>query len=279
MKKERRKLIHEALFKNPMLLLVLKDKESLEYINNLLPFDTGFEIECGVKFPNLVRDTIKTFQNIPNIKHVDVNDYEQRFRIPNGLAGLICLYNISLLLKLHHEFNPASGIHYHIDCVDYEHYYKLSNNITEKQKEYLLKQLDKWEYKGTYNARGVSTVTNWIRMQYTFNTFEIRIGEMTFDYSLLVRRIIHGHQILRRFRRYKKVYPQPYEPVNIDVRQLEDFISNNININVKQGIANLELQKKLDDLTNKLKALQTNPEKIDNNEEVKNIVSSRITKI
>ena len=79
-------------------------------------YSTGFEIECSCK-----EDVnFKAFRNIPNIIEADVNTCnEQRFRIPNGIEGLQCLFNISIVLKKEALLNPGSGIHYHIDCTDY----------------------------------------------------------------------------------------------------------------------------------------------------------------
>ena len=161
-----------------------------------LPYSTGFEIECNMK-PGYRTDV---FTNIPNIMEADVNEYEQRFRIPEGLEGLKCLFEISANLKEQALFNPDSGIHYHIDCTDVYKYF--NKEFVAKHKEWILNELDSWNYQGTYNKRNIefSFSHNWVRFQETFKTMEFRLGEMTFDYELLFKRITHANAIVRRLK-------------------------------------------------------------------------------
>ena len=65
--------------------------------------------------------------------------------------------------------------------------------------DYILTELDKWKYKGTYNPRKCvfSSSRNWVRFKDTLKTMEIRIGEMTFDYELLFERIRHCNEIVK----------------------------------------------------------------------------------
>ena len=161
-----------------------------------LPYSTGFEIECNMK-PGYRTDV---FTSIPNIMEADVNEYEQRFRIPEGLEGLKCLFEISSNLKEQALFNPDSGIHYHIDCTDVYKYF--NKEFVAKHKEWILNELDSWNYQGTYNKRNIefSLSHNWVRFQETFKTMEFRLGEMTFDYELLFKRITHANAIVRRLK-------------------------------------------------------------------------------
>lgn len=161
-----------------------------------LPYSTGFEIECNMK-PGYRADV---FTNIPNIMEADVNGYEQRFRIPEGLEGLKCLFEISSNLKEQALFNPDSGIHYHIDCTDVYKYF--TTEFVAKHKEWMLTELDSWNYQGKYNKRNIefSFSHNWVRFQETFKTMEFRLGEMTFDYELLFKRITHANAIVRRLK-------------------------------------------------------------------------------
>ena len=122
---------------------------------------------------------------------------ELRFRIPNGIKGIQCLFNISIYLKKYAELNPQSGIHYHIDCTDV--YNLFTSDFINNHSDYILTELDKWKYKGTYNPRKCvfSSSRNWVRFKETLKTMEIRIGEMTFDYELLFERIRHSSEIVK----------------------------------------------------------------------------------
>ena len=176
--------------------LKLKDDDNIAQELGLyyLPFSTGFEIEC-----DMIPDFDKSiFTNIPHIMEADVNSYiEQRFRIPNGLNGIKCLFHISENMKKFAYPNELSGIHYHIDCTDW--FDNLTPTILKDNKDYILTELDKWDYKGSYNRRDVSFDTShaWMRRQTEFKTLEIRCGEMTFDYHLLFKRITHANEIVK----------------------------------------------------------------------------------
>ncbi len=163
------------------------EKVSLEY----LPFSTGFEIECNKK--NTF--DLTAFEKIENIMDVNIDNREQRFRIPNGYKGFLCLYDISKELINNSELNPLSGIHYHVDFTDTFDDIRADTRILDSIKEQILTELDTWGYDGSYNHRDISTSFSYIRMNSDFKTFEFRIGEMTFDYSLLAKRIIHCNQL------------------------------------------------------------------------------------
>lgn len=161
-----------------------------------LPYSIGIEVES----PQKPEFTETAFKDIPNIMAVDCSNHEQRFRIPNGIEGLNCLFDISMLLKELCEFNPDSGIHYHVDFTDT--YHLLSFEKIESNKKWILTELDKWGYTGEYNRREFNHGMGhcWLRCQSGFKTIECRIGEMTFDYELLYKRITHLSDIMRRFK-------------------------------------------------------------------------------
>ena len=201
--------------------LVLSDNLEENHIlgYHYLPYSTGFEIECDIK-TTCNKDA---FTSIKNIMEVDVNNYEQRFRIPNGLDGLKCLFEISVLLKEHALINNGSGIHYHIDFTDY--YDSLSNSIIYRNKDWILKELDTWDYKGTYNTRDIRFTSshNWVRFQADFKTMEVRIGEMTFDYGMLFKRITHCNDIARRLKEQLIEVEEPkevYKPYDFNEEEL-----------------------------------------------------------
>ncbi len=202
-------LVKECVFHTPLVLLTTKDEEIIEEANKFLPFSTGFEIECN-QLPNF---DSSSFKIIPNILDVGIDSSEQRFRIPNGVNGLICLYNICEQLKLNSELNPKSGIHYHIDMTAW--YDIVTQSFINSNAEWILKELDSWKYDGTFNSRTCqfNTNHNWVRFQESFKTAEIRIGEMTFDYELLVKRIVHANSIIKRLKAKLTDDEEVYKPI------------------------------------------------------------------
>lgn len=203
--KDLSKTIQDCINYNPVALLKINSKALLDKIDDVLPYSTGFEIECSPKYNSvdqLYKDLkyVKVFESIENIVHVNCDANEQRFRIPKGINGLICLQEISKNLVKYLELNPGSGIHYHVDFTDC--YDDLTSDFINKNSEWMLKELDSWNYKGTYNRRNCQfdTSHHWIRFQNSFKTMEIRIGEMTFDYQLLLKRILHANEIARKLK-------------------------------------------------------------------------------
>jgi len=197
-----KKELEEIVYTSPLVLLGIKDKSIINTANEYLPYSTGFEIECDKKetYDELV------FKNIPNIIWDSTqSNYEQRYRIPNGVNGLICLYNICYHLGNNSLLNMESGIHYHIDCTDVK-YTELSDALQRDNNfgEEILTELDSWDYRGTYNKRkisiGIFTGYNWIRYNGEHHTLEFRIGNMSFDYGVLVKQIIHANNIVRRWK-------------------------------------------------------------------------------
>lgn len=91
-------------------------------------------------------------------------------------------------------------IHAHIDFSDCppnseKTYWDLitgNDNFIEQNKEFILQELDKWEYPGSYNPRGITCHRTWVRMRSGYKTFEFRIIEMTFDYEVLIKRVLHA---------------------------------------------------------------------------------------
>lgn len=184
-----REFIEECIYSTPLALDKLRNKFG-PVISEMLPSDTGIEIES----PR--RDSEGTLKDIPNLKEFRIGYSETSFRIPSGIDGMICLYEVLLRFKTHWDLNPNSGIHYHIDLGEYK---VNSLNLTQDTKETVLKELDKWDYKGSYNRRGVEVGSKsvWLNLREHFNTAEIRIGEMSFEYEVLIKRILHGHYIAK----------------------------------------------------------------------------------
>lgn len=217
--------IEDCIYYNPLSLLNIKNQKILDSIDNYLPYSTGFEIEC-----DQLNFIPKKFWDIPDIMDVNCDMNEQRFRIPNGLKGLICLYNICERLKLDCAINNGSGIHYHIDMTDW--FDSINKEIIELNSEWILKELDTWNYKGKYNPRQLGLDYNgWIKFQNHFKTAEFRIGEMSFDYNILVTRIIHANRIIKKFKgiAFRDADEIKLETLNDDLSKLkvEDFQINN----------------------------------------------------
>lgn len=197
------------LINAPLALLTIKDKEVISHINNLIPYSTGFEIECDMA-ENYNKDS---FTNIPDILDVDNSSFEQRYRIPNGIKGMICLYNICTQLKTNSLLNPLSGIHYHIDCKTDQSWNLLSINVLDRNSKWILPELDKWEFRGD-QRRGIGSSGYWIRRN-IIETLEFRIGNMSFDYSVLLKNIISANSIVKKLKDSVGVTTQPvYEEVD-----------------------------------------------------------------
>ena len=180
----------DTILKTIPLALDVEDKIVQKLALFYFPYSVGFEIET-------MTENIRIFDEIPYLMENSSGSNELRFRIPNGIKGIQCLFNISIYLKKYAELNPDSGIHYHIDCTDV--YDLFTPDFINNYSEYILTELDKWEYKGTYNPRKCvfSSSRNWVRFKDTLKTMEIRIGEMTFDYELLFERIRHSSEIVK----------------------------------------------------------------------------------
>lgn len=269
------RLIEEGVYHSPLTLLSINDNKVIEKINNYLPYSVGIEIECNIKnyenFKSKV-DFEEKFCSIPNIIHVDCDSGEQRFRIPNGFQGLICLYNISQQLKIYSELNLGSGIHYHIDMTDC--YDLLNNQIINENSKYILDELSTWDYKGTYNSKicNFSTSHHWIRFQNNFKTAEIRIGEMTFDYEVLVKRIIHSNQIIKKL---KNEIPNYISNIKYETCNAELLLNyhKNTNYNVDNS------QIRLNELNKQLSSLEELKTEEITEEKMKQSINKRIFKV
>lgn len=216
--------LSDLLYKSPFDLT----KEEQNKADELWLYSVGIEIECDKSFDY----DEKFFKAIPDMMAVDTDNSEQRYRLPTGYKALVCLYRLTEGLKTHSILNEGSGIHYHTDFTDY--YDDVITNMTDDDKDYILSQLDSWEYKGRYNSRNVTVDSgfNWIRFQSGFKTMECRIGEMTFHYPLLLKRILHLQSIaatlkqrctvnqgLRRFLQEHK-FDEPVRKSNYEIEQI-----------------------------------------------------------
>lgn len=160
-----------------------------------LPYSTGFEIECCTQ-PDI---SVSIFDEIPYLIENKSEQDELKFRIPPGIEGLHCLSHISLYLRKYALMNLKSGIHYHIDFTDV--WNDINVKFIKEKESYILKELESWNYKGTYNRKEVRLdVRCWVKFHKYYKTMEVRIGEMTFEYELLFERIRHCNAIAKKLK-------------------------------------------------------------------------------
>jgi hypothetical protein len=193
-------LLEEAVYKFPQALKSIKDNKIIEFIDNYLPYSTGFEIECNILNENIKEDIIKkVFGKIDNILDVNGADGEVRFRIPKGVKGILCLDDICTLLPHWFSLNMGSGIHYHIDMTDI--YSEITDDFISNNDKWIIDELIKWETakKLDHNAH-CSRNRGWVRYANEHKTLEIRIGEMSFDYQVIIKRIIDSNRIVRQLK-------------------------------------------------------------------------------
>ncbi len=191
--------IEQLVYYNPVALLDIKNPKILSAIDNYLPYSVGMEFECFMKSTY----NQKSFNYIPNILNVNVDSSEQRYRIPNGLKGLICLYEICNQLVKNSELDLSSSNHYHTDMTDvwdlvnnfdliYPSIINAGNiNIDNNYKNYILNNLKTWN-----TTRNENSINNWYKFN-TLKTLEIRIGEPSFTYNVIVNRLIQCGKITK----------------------------------------------------------------------------------
>lgn len=181
-------VIKEAIYNNPTVLLNLNNNIVNDHIDSFLPFSMGFEFEAD----NYEKSSFKTeyFTSIPDIMNADFDYNEHRYRIPTGLKGLVCLFTLCETLKKHTILDLDSSIHYHTDLTDIydnmiesKHYGQEIGSIQEKLKEW-----------GT--AKNLDSINGWCKLN-SLKTLEIRIGEPTYDYSIIIKRVFSCTEIAR----------------------------------------------------------------------------------
>jgi hypothetical protein len=216
------------IFKYPYILDDnIFEQQALHY----LPVDSGVEVEC-----NLLTNS-NVFDTIDGLKENRSSTSELRFRIAPGLPGMKALYNICKLMKSNCALTD-SGIHFHIDFTD--HFNIINDSIFfSKIKDFILNELDSWDYKGSYNARDVKIDYRcWVRFSSRYKTIEIRICEMSFDYEVLIKRLIHCHYIRKNILlAYNKYIKNSYEEL-INSNAQNDFDDDKIYANMHNLLNN-----------------------------------------
>ena len=188
-----------------------------------LPYSVGIEVECEAKqgmtergrnyvHEQVCRDFI--YERTGNLWHsflMDINfsTYEYTFRVRKGIEGLMGMYVMCEFLIYYCDFNPLSGIHYHVDMSDVS-WVTINSNwsmllTSSVCKRYIpdriIKSLESWNYKGEYNSKSVGTKKGtWAAHREHLKSREIRRGEKIFDYDLMSKRAIHACEITRKLK-------------------------------------------------------------------------------
>ena len=190
-----------AVFNNPIALDFV-DTKLKNIANNYLPVHTGFEIECANDYEAIDNRLDK----LEGIIECGSSYDEIRFRITSGIKGMIALSKALEIIKEYAHPNPINGIHYHISADKFHEYYRRIDGKTfstiihtewfkEAVSNPILKSLLSWNYSGSYNSWEVSTEKRAVRIHDCYHTLEYRIGEHTFDYNLIMKRITHCHSL------------------------------------------------------------------------------------
>ena len=206
------KNVRGCVFHNPLLLASV-DTKLQKIAGSYLPFSTGIEIEATalnvksffherVSHHNSIEKSI--MMNAPKALRFNIQDEEEfDFRIPAGFDGLIALKNICDQLPMHFALNPGSGLHYHIDFTEHWDLIQYDDKAFAHwhiATGLFLSELDQWGYSGRFNGRRVdSDKCYWVRMCKPYRTIEFRIGEMTFDYEVMMKRITHCQSMVKRY--------------------------------------------------------------------------------
>lgn len=225
------KVLRDCVYHNPLALSVIEDKKLLEIADNMLPYSVGMEFEIEYK-ENETR--IYNICQSLGLEHVSISSFESRFRIPSGIKGMIALYKLCDWLKSTQEMNLKSGIHYHVDFTDmgkpfeyFTYYYK------HPDYEWVLQALESWNYTGGYNSKAISCDGKckfWVCRRPELNTFEFRIGNMSFDYEYLITRVLSLQNIC------KKIKSQMNKEYFLFANSLKRTKRNGRNVNTRERV-------------------------------------------
>lgn len=258
-------LLEEIIYRSPLTLLRINDKEVIKRINSYLPYSVGMEFECYKK------DTYNqnTFKSIPDIMAVLIDSREQRYRIPSGIQGFMCLYNICSQMKNNSKIDLFSSNHYHIDLTDCKGL--ISSDFQKNNSEWIIEELKTW---GTATDLSRAMLGSWYKYN-DLGTLEVRIGEPSFDYEVIVNRIIQASRIAKKIKELLRVDSLTVKPEPLRVKEIVSFI--------KLHGSEVDYKAELDLLNDKLKELAPKETTPDNTSEylrkIKDITNNRTIKI
>lgn len=197
-----KKLIENSIRMNPLALLTISNPALIDIANNFLPYSAGFEFEVFKQSCFKLHE----FNDIPNILAVNIDNNEQRFRIPNGLNGFICLYFICEKLKLNSYYDINSSIHYHTDMRRF--YCKISDEFIKENNDWIIDEVATWGEDFKTKEGRCSRLRGWVRFHDNLKTLEIRLGEITFDYKTIVNRLLHCQRIVQKIEKNLNKNPE-----------------------------------------------------------------------
>ena len=93
----------DTILKTIPLALDVEDKIVQKLALFYFPYSVGFEIET-------ITSDMRIFDEIPYLMENKSSVSELRFRIPNGIKGIQCLFNISIYLKKYTELIDGNGL-------------------------------------------------------------------------------------------------------------------------------------------------------------------------
>jgi hypothetical protein len=189
------RVLKDAIYECPLVIPSMT-KTLVKIADWYLPYSTGIEIECSSTY-----DYSETPFIDLGLITVNTDQSEQRYRFNTGVKGLIEIYKTCELLKKLSLLNLNSGIHYHIDLTDCFDKVVNAYKTNENCFNWILDELDSWGYTGNFNDRKVTRYKTYVKLHSLYKTVEIRIGEMTFDYKLMITRILHCQNIAKKVRK------------------------------------------------------------------------------
>jgi hypothetical protein len=183
--------------------LACLDNKLKSIADNMLPTTTGFEFETNAMTNAGYYEVSERMKCIDGIKYVQNDNEEFRFTIPRGINGMVCLDKTLEIYKQLLFKNTGSGIHIHVFILP-KYRNKLETYLNFlKNNEYdnfILRWLDKYKYRGSFNSREIGTSSSshrWVRMNNNLTTLEFRIFEMTFEYEELIKIVLDLHNLMK----------------------------------------------------------------------------------
>ena len=202
--------VRDAVLTAPHLIPVyLKDKSFNPKITTgimakMLPLRWGIEFECIGAIPGIIQMNIPQWGNESNkvcefSQDTRTADVENEIRISGrGYTHLTGLYNLLQHMKQCCQIVKGGGIHIHINHSGY--YADINKMLVFFQQECVLDKVYEIfgsQYKGIYNAKVAAwSKGSWVRI--TDNTIEFRIGELTFEYTEIVKILIALQSLMKQ---------------------------------------------------------------------------------
>ena len=249
-----KKLVKECIFKAPLLLIDLynKNKQVKNLVDHYIPFSIGMELETFRKKSY----NQELFNQIPNIIEVRADSEEQRYRIPSGINGLICLYLITRETKNHCKLDTKGSIHYHVDMTHI--FSDIANyNFIDRNDDWILRELDSWGKKKDSHRKIFVDSRAWVNLQSSYKTMEVRIGDMSFEYEYIIKKILHCCSIVRRIH---EAYNKPIIIDNsriVSIQEIERFNKISTSIKYNTNIESLRVKRKeLEEPTSNEKSIE-----------------------